>query len=80
MKNVNQAALWEVLGFNPVKSLFPLMFCRVCDTQNPFVFLAPKPRSGKPGDAWDCVCFDCADKRLGWIDPRTGGLRPGVSV
>lgn len=70
----------ERFGFNPVKNMFPDMVCRICDARNPFAFLAPKPRSGRPGDSWVCICSDCAENRLGWIDKRTGNLNPGVSV
>lgn len=66
--------------FDPMRNKFPQMQCRVCDTWNPLVFLAPKPRTGRPGDTWICVCFDCADNRLGWINRATGDLKPGYSV
>lgn len=74
------ARTMEKFGFNPVKNMFPEMDCRICGIHNPFAFMAPKPKSGKPGDSWHCVCADCAENRLGWVDKRTGQLKPGVSI
>lgn len=67
-------------GFDPMRNKFPQMDCRICETRNPLVFYAPKPTHGRQGAPWVCVCYDCAEKRMGWIDKRTGGLRDDVSL
>lgn len=48
--------------------------CRHCDTQNPFVYLAPRFEFGLK----TVVCLDCANSK-GWLD-NDGMLKPGINL
>lgn len=49
----------------------PELICRKCGTKNPFAYFAPA--------AGRCVCESCA-RKAGFVDPKTGTLKPGVEL
>ena len=55
---------------------FPEMYCRYCNTSNPFVYLAPISPD-KHGRVF-VVCINCAEKKR-WID-KNGNIAPNINL